>query len=160
MNKGISGSDSYLINCDKQEITATNNETVGKRGLDINVINEVPIEFVPSVSPGSSIRERGEALSVVKDIETDIINYVVPVGSRFIFNRASCTGDNRAIFRLYINGVATEDKNTWWSDFNAEFEMGNTEVGPGITVRMTVEHCSNKGNGDFSTTLKGSLFNV
>lgn len=152
MNKDVTGFDEKQQ--DKRAVTATDNLTGKKRGLDVNIVNPAPVY---QASPGESVVERGAALSVVKDSETDIINYIVPAGKFLVLNLVSCTGDNRAIFRLYLDGILKEDKNSWWSDWNPEFDMRAAVVTSGKVVKVTAEHYSNNGAGDFSATVKGFL---
>lgn len=157
MSKILSAPTTLTNHADKRDITGTNNEILAKRGLDVNVVNTAPVEIVDVPTPGSTVIERGEALSVAKDIEVDILVYAVPFDKRFLMERISVTGDNRCLYRLYINGILKEDKNTWWNNFNAEFKLDQTEAFPNQIIRVTCEHYSNNGAGDFSATLKGSL---
>lgn len=155
-NKGISGSEFVAINQDKKEVTGTTIESKDKRGLDIVPIKAFELITLPT--PGETLIQRNEAIAVVKSVETDLITYMVPAGKILDLRRISCSGDNIALYKLYINGVATEDKRSWYINWDPEFDMANTQVDPGLIVRVTVTHFSDLGTGDFSATIKGVLY--
>ncbi len=143
---------------DKRDITATDNTPLDKRGLDVNIVNPDPIEFV-NVGSTESVMEPGEALAVVKDTPTDIASYIVPVGKRFTFRRVSAVGNNVSTFRLFINDVFIEAKSSWWTRWDVEFDLEEAVLDPGDEIRLEVEHDSINGVGDYSAIIKGSLLN-
>lgn len=156
-NKQLDARDNVSSNQSKTAITGTNDNPRDKRGLDVNLINQPVDVNIVDRSAGEDILERQEALATVRDIETNVLQYVVPAGKRLFLNRIDCTGCNRAQFRLYIDNTIKEDKNTWWGDFNASFIMDGFLVPATSIVKITSEHFSPYGPGDASATLKGVL---
>jgi hypothetical protein len=146
------------VHGDKRDITATDNLPLDKRGLDVNIVNPAPVEIV-NVGSSESVLEPGAALSVVKDTPTDLVTYVVPVGKKFTLRRISASGNNVSVYSLYINNVFIEEKHSWWTRWDVEFDLDETVLDPGDEVRLEVEHDSINGVGDYKALVKGSLRN-
>lgn len=112
---------------------------IGERGVSKNVYNDVS--------------------GVPEEVETLVATYTVPVGKKFDFSRAVCSGDNIARFVLKINGDVKQGKRTWWVDFNAEFNVNEDILSAGDKVEIFVIN-RGKGAADFEGTIIGGEYNV
>ena len=110
---------------------------IGVRGVSKNIYNSVN-----SIPLGS---------------ESLVVSYTVPVGKKFDLRRVSASGDNIARFLVKINGDTKQAKRTWWTNFNAEFDLEEEILISGDVVTLFVE---NKGQDavSFEGTINGGEY--
>lgn len=101
----------------------------------------------------------GQATSVPSGSETTVVTYTVPTGKTLYFISGSFSGQNLALFTLYINGAQEGIRRTYWGNFNGTFDFtsgAGIKVSAGNIIKITVIH-NRPAAGDFDGTLYGVL---
>lgn len=116
--------------------------------LEINPDGSLNVNVVNAVTNNSNQRNTyAQASSVASGIETTVVTYVVPMGIVAGFlQRISVSGENVARYQVFINGVVTDTRRTYYgSDLSQYFEYATAQTDgakllPGDTVTVKVLH--------------------
>jgi hypothetical protein len=84
--------------------------------INVNIVNSVPAS-----TPGLTFLTN-EVTSVAAGIETTIITVTAP-SNGYRVQKIETSGENVALFRIYVNGLPILYKRTWWTDFNLTFNF-------------------------------------
>lgn len=102
-------------------------------------------------SSGTVKNEYDEVTGVASGVTTVILNYIAPSITKLI----SCdfSGTNIAMYSLYINGILSAKKYTYWCNFNERFDFdGGLVLDPGDIVSIEVLHMR-PDVGDFNSNI-------
>lgn len=101
---------------------------------------------------------RNEVNSVPINIETLVASYTIPAGKNFDLSKVICSGDNIARFIIKVNGDIVSSKRTWWTNFNADFDLLELILVASDKVEVFVE---NRGSTTetFEATIIGGEYN-
>lgn len=91
-----------------------------------------------------------EVSNVPKEVETTILARIA--NSREFVASVFCSGNNSAIFRLYLNGNLIGKQHTWFTSFNATFPLALLVLNIGDEIIVTVEHFR-EHVGNFNSTI-------
>jgi hypothetical protein len=96
----------------------------GGNTLTVNPDGSIDVNIVNSTStPGLQIAFNS-VLAVASGVETTIITVTAPMGGLRV-EKINASGENVALFRVYVNGTEIIDKRSWWTQFNVEFAFEN-----------------------------------
>ena len=132
--------------------------TDGKQVRRVVVKNDSPIDVSLSVK-GQLQNIFNEASAVAVNSSTLINTYTIPIGKKFDFIYAICSGENKAKFTVKINNSIAQVKRTWWATFNCDFNFVELSLSSGDKVEIFVE---NNGSDavKFESTIVGGLYDV
>lgn len=82
----------------------------------------------------------------------NFINYIVPNGKIVELETAVCSGDGFALFELKINNNIVAKKRTYYTEYNAEFDLANLKLTETEDIKITVNNRSGEAC-DFDITL-------
>jgi hypothetical protein len=118
----------------------------------INIAGSTTVSgSVDAVITGLNEYEYSEALAVAAGGTATVVSHFF--ATTYKLRRASCTGENVAVYTVYFDAVAMDKKRSTYTDFNCcfDYETG-IEVPAGTTVTIEVENASTSA-GDFSAQL-------
>jgi hypothetical protein len=126
--------------------------------LEVNADGSININVNEAANENEVIKY-SEIASIAAAVETQIILYTVPLSTIFNLTRVLVSGDNKADYRVKINGVTKARERTWWTDFNATFEFSSSpkkgvKLVSGDTIQVTVIHSSDS-IGAFNASIQG-----
>ena len=96
-----------------------------------------------------------EAQGVASGVEAAVLSYTVPNGKTFYLQSVNVAGDNRAEYRVKINGQTMDRKFTSLLQFNETFDFQSMLFSSGTVISVTAKH-SNNGTGLFNVRLQGA----
>jgi|SRR6185437_202160 len=116
----------------------------------------VPVTVV-NPATNTTITTFGQISAVPAGVETQIVTYTVPGGDSFSLTYVHLSGDNGAVFNLYINGVIQDRCRTYWCNFTTFMDFGNgIPMNAGDIVSVKVIHYRPEV-GDFASRIQGVL---
>ena len=100
-----------------------------------------------------------EALSVAKNILTEIISYVVPPAKVLNLDNILVGGSNIAKFIVTFNGANNKIVRTYYgSALSENISYNSFRLAAGTIIKIEVIHQNDLGhNGDFEATIEGKL---
>ncbi len=115
----------------------------GGNTMTVNNDGSINVNIVETTSNPGLLFYTNEVLSVASSIETTIITVTAPSNGLRI-EKVETSGENVALFRVYINGVPLLYKRSWWTDFNLTFNFEGFPNGllltPGQVLTVTCYH--------------------
>ena len=119
----------------------------GSPALDVNSDGSINVNVINSIvssSPGLTILTN-EVSSVASGVETTILTVTAPA-SGYRIQKVEVSGDDIALFRIYVNGSPILYKRSWWGNFNETFNFETFTSGllltSGQVLRITCLHMS------------------
>jgi hypothetical protein len=129
-----------------------------RRRLHVKVSNStseaIPVFLTNESVPANQINNYYEINALSSGVETNIFSYTIPPVTAFILQAIDFSGDNKAIYRLYIDGSVMEIKRTSFTQYNDAFTFDNLNLNTGQIIKVTVLH-SRPYVADFNSTVKG-----
>lgn len=131
----------------------------GDNFLTVNADGSINVRF--SEDDNQIIRSfYSEAQGISSGTEASVLSYTVPSGKAFYLQRINVAGDNRAEYKVKVNGQTMDRKFTSLLQFNETFDFhSGTQAGllfsAGTTISVTAKH-SNTGTGVFNVRLQGA----
>jgi hypothetical protein len=113
----------------------------------------VKVEFDEA---GFGINSYNELLSVAGLATGDLLLYTVPVGKTLKLQRIDFSGENKAVYKIDINGSIQAKKRTWYTSYNDYITFNNLTLNAGDIVKLIVENKTNM-TADFNGNLQGQL---
>jgi hypothetical protein len=113
----------------------------------------VKVEFDEA---GIGINSYNELLSVAGLATGDLLLYTVPVGKTLKLQRIDFSGENKAVYKIDINGSIEAKKRTWYTSYNDYIIFNNLTLNAGDIVKLIVENKTNM-TADFNGNLQGKL---
>ena len=126
--------------------------------VEVIVGNTSPIE-VDFVEGGELLNSYNEILSLAGLATDDIVLYTVPVAKELRLQRIDFSGDNKAIYKIDINGSVEAKKRTWYTHYNDSIIFNNLLLVAGDVVKLIVENKTNS-TADFNGNLQGKLYDA
>lgn len=108
---------------------------------------------------GQSINSYNEILSLAGLASANVVLYTVPVGNIFTLSRIDFSGENKATYKVDINGSIQAKKRTWYIDYNGEIIFNNINLVAGDIIKLIVENNSNS-IANFNANIQGRLTNA
>lgn len=105
---------------------------------------------------GIGINSYNELLSVAGLATGDLLLYTVPVGKTLKLQRIDFSGENKAVYKIDINGSIQAKKRTWYTSYNDYITFNNLTLNAGDIVKLIVENKTNM-TADFNGNLQGKL---
>ena len=119
----------------------TSTAVSGKNGLDVNVLNQIPISLPTDASlsaypleKGTVINTYNEVLSVASGITTTLTTYTVPSGRRGYLVVCEYSGENIATYVVNINGNPQDKKRTNYGTSLNAFTAFNSNSNTGVAL--------------------------
>jgi hypothetical protein len=97
-----------------------------------------------------------EALAVAAGDEVTILTYVVPAMMKLFVARIIVSGDNRAEYKIKVDGNTIETVRTWFTAFNNTSEFGGLLLEAGATIEIVVNNYR-PTSANFNARLNGVL---
>lgn len=123
--------------------------------LEVNSDGSINVNIVSSSDTPGLVLKYNEISSVPSGVETTMITVMSPPSGHRI-EKIEVSGDNIALYRVYINGTPILAKRTWWTSFNETFNFENFPNGlvltTGQVLTVTCLH-SSPYLGTFDTTV-------
>ena len=107
--------------------------------------------------PGTSLLEYSEANSLAGLSSADVLTYTVPVGKELGAFEFFFSGENKAVFRVILDGSPIAKSRTWFTRFDGRIAFKQLKVLAGSTIRLEVFNSTNS-IADFNATLEGVLY--
>ena len=127
----------------------------GGNTMVVNADGSINVNIETSISTPGLLLFHNDITSVAASIETTIITVTAPSNGLRI-EKIDVSGDNVALYRVYINGTEIYSKRSWWSNFNLDFDFENFANGyllsSGQVLTVTCYHTSHF-LGDFEATV-------
>lgn len=127
----------------------------GGNTMVVNPDGSINVNIETSISTPGLLLYHNDITSVASTIETTIITVTAPSNGLRI-EKIDVSGDNVALYRVYVNGVEIYTKRSWWCDFNVGFNFENFSNGylltSGQVLTVTCYHTSHF-LGDFEATV-------
>lgn len=130
--------------------------------IAIRIANEEgsPLYVTPVDSPIiEGISYYDEALAVLKNTPTQLIQYLVPPAKVFELSRITLSGDNIASFTIRIGGATNKVLRTYYGgDLNLVVDYDSYDVDANTSIEVLVTHYNDMG-GSFNANIEGNLKN-
>jgi hypothetical protein len=86
--------------------------------------NSNPISVaITSASNELSVNEYGQAAAVASGATTTVVTYTVPLGKTMVLERVTASGENIALFTIFINATQIDAGRTYFGGaLNVEFD--------------------------------------
>lgn len=150
------------LNIPHEELEHLRFKKTAEDKIAVRVANEENNPLFVSIADnaiGLDIQVYDEALAVVKNIESLIASYVVPVGKIFNLDQIEVSGQNFGKYTIKIDGANNKVKRTHFGNgLNKTFSYNGINVASGVTIAVYIEHY-NDVNGNFEATIEGRLNN-
>jgi hypothetical protein len=101
--------------------------------LKVNTDGSINVNIETSVSSPSLLLFHNDISSVASGVETTIITVTAP-GSGLRLEKIDASGENVALYRVYINGIEIYTMRSWWTAFNVSFNFENFDNGYLLTA--------------------------
>lgn len=117
---------------------------------------------IESIPPSDLIDNYSEISSLVKDVETLILIYTVPIGKTFYLDRVQVSGENIADYRIYVDASKIARGYTYFgASLSHDFVFSKSQsVGKYIAASSVLEvkviH-SRPTSADFNARIVGIL---
>jgi hypothetical protein len=105
----------------------------GGNTMGVNPDGSINVNLVNSTDVPGLLLFHSDISSVVSGVETTIITVTAPSGG-FRLEKIDASGENVALYRVYVNGVEIYDKRSWWTAFNVSFDFESFENGYLLTA--------------------------
>lgn len=119
--------------------------------------NSDPIPVDPTTR-GVSKSEYNEVSAVALQTLV-VLSKTIIAGSGIDITSAECSGDNRSIFSVEINGSIKNKKRIYYTKYNTNFNFHELELLEGDKIEIKVENKTNQP-GDFNCTLNYNEFAI
>jgi len=122
----------------------------------------VPVYITDGTSEGQAndISLFDEVLSVEKEMETLVVQYLIPPNKMFELDRITCGGDNIAKYRIEINSNTNKVARTYEGSYLfTELNYSRFNVLAGQIIKVFAEHYNDDSSGNFEATIEGVLKN-
>jgi hypothetical protein len=117
----------------------------GGNTMTVNSDGSINVNIETSISTPGLLLFHNDISSVASGTETTIITVTAP-GGGLRLEKVDVSGENVALYRLYVNGIEIYTKRSWWSDFNVDFNFENFSNGylltAGQVLTVTCYHTS------------------
>jgi hypothetical protein len=127
----------------------------GGNTMVVNPDGSINVNIETSISTPSLLLFHNDISSVASGVETTIITVTAPVGGLRI-QKIDASGENVALYRVYVNGIEIYDKRSWWTAFNVGFKFENFDNGylltSGQILTVTCYH-TRPYTADFEATV-------
>lgn len=131
---------------DKDGRGITSTILTSKQGLDVNVLNSIPIS-----DSGIATNIYDEVTGIANGIPTTILNYTLLANQKFV--SVSVSGTNVAMYEVLIDSVIASKKYTYFGgSFSADFNMGSLSLTTGQNIQIMVTH-ARPHVGDFNSNI-------
>lgn len=130
----------------------------GGNTLDVNNDGSINVNIVSSASsaPGLAVSHQ-EISSVVSGVETTLYTFTTPT-SGFKLYKVEVSGENIALYKIYIDSNPISSKRTFFGQLNTDFTFqpftNGLELTSGQVLKVTVLH-SRPFTGNFEVTIMG-----
>lgn len=131
--------------------------------------NSSSVETIVSNDYGNplpvDITDRGTTKFVYNEIVLntasmlDIISLTVAPGKGIDLKNASCSGENRCVFKVEINGQGLDLKRIYYTNYNLDFNFKNLSIAEGDNIKIIVENKTNTP-GTFNSNLIYSEYDL
>jgi len=130
----------------------------GKTAREVLVGNgtDSPIPVVDVGISGQMVNSYNEILALAGSATSDIVLYTVPVDKKLFLRRVTFSGENKAIFKIDLNGDIQAKKRTWYTYYNEDIVFEDIELIAGDVVKLIVTNGTNSVS-DFNGNLQGVL---
>lgn len=136
-----------------------------RRALHVKVRNSESESIPVYITSGATGKEFTNTFNTVNSVpsgsETLLVQYTVPLDKVFLINQAVGTGENIALFRLYIDNILVAISRTYFGgELNSAIKFvdgsdGGFKLLSGQLIKLTVEH-----NRPFVANFEGRLNGV
>ena len=134
------------------------NKTVKAVVVENTEAMPIPVNIVDGIGGFDQFTFFDDTVLVPANIQTKIVEYLVPVGKVFNMDRITCSGENIAKFTVKINNVINKVKRSHYGDgLNAVFEYSKFDVPAGQKIEVFAEHFNVGNDGDFEATIEGKI---
>lgn len=117
-----------------------------KQGLDVNVLNSIPI-----TDTGIVTNVYNEVTGIANGIPTTLLSYTLPFDQRL--ERVSVSGTNIAMYEILLDSSVISKKYTYFGgELNADFNMSALNLLSGQVLEIMVTH-SRPDVGDFNSNI-------
>lgn len=105
---------------------------------------------------GKMINTYNEILALAGGATSEIVLYTVPVDMKLYLRRVTFSGENKAIYKVDLNGDVQAKKRTWYTHYNDDIIFEDVELLAGDVIKLIVTNGSNSVS-DFNGNLQGVL---
>lgn len=131
----------------------------GKIAKRVGICNTgTPVEVVYD-DGGVSINSYNEILSLGGLSTSNIVLYTVPVGKKIKLTRIDFSGENKAVYKIDINGSIEAKKRTWYTNYDGSIVFSELILVAGDIIKLIVENKTNS-IADFNGNLQGKLLDA
>lgn len=138
---------------DQAKFVECNGETAVRTKICQEAGETIAVEFAQA---GTLINSYNEILSLGGLSTANVVLYTVPIGKTLTLTRVDFSGENKATFKIDINGAIQSKKRTYYTSFNGSFEFSGLLLSAGDIIKLIVENNSNSVS-DFNGNLQGRL---
>lgn len=134
----------------------------GTNELKVNADGSLTVVLENNITVGNATNIFNSVSSVVSGITTNLISYTVPSGNSFKLCNIEVGGSNIAQYDVFINGLLSARKRTWFSGPFTENFLFETNLAGGVVVAtgqvILVQVTHNRPDvGDFEGRILGEL---
>ena len=124
----------------------------------VNYVQNKPDKplYVTFTTAGTTFNQYGEALSVAGLASAAIISYTVPINKTFAALVAEVSGTNRAEFIVEVNASTEAKRRTYFTEYNARFELSGMKLVAGDIIKIIVDNKTNS-TADFNANIIGII---
>jgi hypothetical protein len=123
--------------------------------MDVNPDGSINVNIINSTGLPGLIVTHNEITSVPASVETIIVTVTAPAGG-YRVEKVEVSGENVALFRVYVGVTVISDKRSWWTNFNQTFDFENFPNGliltSGQVLKVTCFH-TRPYLGNFESTV-------
>jgi hypothetical protein len=106
---------------------------------DTPIVDALPVKLAEMGSKNFY----GQANALAGGATAAIVTVIVPPGETYYLQRSEFSGENKAVFSLYIDDIKQSTYRTWWCHFNGCFDYTGTpsygiKVSEGKTISLEV----------------------
>lgn len=102
-----------------------------------------------------------EAVAVAKDLETKIVEYIVPPSTVLSLDKISASGENIGKYTVKKDGAIIKTKRTnYGSSLNVDFDFNSYELVAGEKLEVFITQVSLQGSSNHEATIEGKIKNV
>jgi hypothetical protein len=100
----------------------------GNYRLKINPDGSIPTTQENPQGAQTTVNKYNE-VSIVPDIQTDVVSYTVPANKTSIIERVTGSGQNLARFDLFVNASVIDTQRNYYGNFNVAFNFMSSGMG-------------------------------
>jgi hypothetical protein len=105
----------------------------GGNTMTVNSDGSINVNIETSTATPGLLLYHNDISSVPSGVETTIITVTAP-GGGLRLEKIDASGENVALYRVYVNGTEIYDKRSWWTAFNVDFDFENFDNGYILTA--------------------------